>query len=250
MKTRPLRFVEIDNGVSEDQSSNSAEHIDEVPDDYMHWLLISPATPLPNGDVDNQFEGPMTGRFKVVRTNLTQREHESLLQKGWQCTFAGHGAEGERVALWLREDATRGDRAHIMWVPHENHEEDEDDVEYQPMPRAARRLAQQPRSHRSEEDRARIQRQLDEDYLDYSPLERASKLMLGVPEAVQSGTEAVQSGTELSNHQSQPPDHPCERMAAPTEHEGQDPECEKRGGEHSRVCAPSGGTVDVNTPRL
>ena len=82
-------------------------------------------------------------------------------------------------------------------------------------------MARSPRSYRSEEDRARIQRQLDEDYLDYSPLERASQLMFGVPEAVQNGTESVQSGTELSNHQSQPPDHPCERMAAPAEQEGQ-----------------------------
>ena len=82
---KPLRFVEIDNGVSEDQSSSSVEHIDEVPDDHMHWLLVSPSAPLPNGDVDNKFEGPMRGRFKVVRSNLTQREQESLLQKGWQC---------------------------------------------------------------------------------------------------------------------------------------------------------------------
>jgi hypothetical protein len=139
----------------------------------------------------------MRGRFKVVRSNLTQREQESLLQKGWQCTFAGYGAEGKREALRLREDATRNDRAHIMWVPHEDDDEEEDDVEYQPMPRAARRLARSPRSYRSEEERARIQQQLNEDYLDYSPLERASQLMFGVQEAVQSGTEAVQSGTEL-----------------------------------------------------
>jgi hypothetical protein len=195
--SRPrLRLAEIDNEASEDQSTSSVEHIDEVPDDHMHWLLVSPTAPLPNGDIDNHFEGPMYGRFKVVRTNLTQREHESLLQKGWQCTFAGHGTEGERAALELREDATRGDRAHIMWVPHVDHDEEEDDVGYQPMPRAARRLARPPRSYRSEEDRARIRRQLDEDYLDYSPFERASQLMFDVPGAVQNGTETVQSGTE------------------------------------------------------
>ena len=159
----------------------------------------------------------MKGRFKVVRSNLTQREQESLLQKGWQCTFAGYGAEGKEEALRMREEATSKDRAHIMWVPLEDDGEEEDDADYQPMPRAARRLARPPRSYRSVEERARIQQQLNEDYLDYSPLERASQLLFGV----QSGTEEVQSGTELSNHQSQPHDHPCERMAAPAEQEGQ-----------------------------
>ena len=214
---KPLRFVEVDNGVSEDQSTSSVEHFDEVPDDHMHWLLVSPAAPLPNGDVDNKFEGPMKGRFKVVRSNLTQREQESLLQKGWQCTFAGYGAEGKEEALRMREEATSKDRAHIMWVPLEDDGEEEDDAEFRPMPRAARRLARPPRSYRSVEERARIQQQLNEDYLDYSPLERASQLLFGV----QSGTEEVQSGTELSDRQSQPHDHPCERMAAPAEQEGQ-----------------------------
>jgi hypothetical protein len=84
----------------------------------MHWLLVSPEAPLPNGDVDNQFEGPMAGRFKVIRTNVTQREQEFLLQKGWELTFAGHGAAGECEAQRLRTEATRDDHAHIMWVQH------------------------------------------------------------------------------------------------------------------------------------
>ena len=71
VNTRPLRLVEVENGMSEDQSTSSVEHIDEVPDDHMHWLLVSPEAPLPNGDVDNTFEGPMKGRFKVIKVNVT-----------------------------------------------------------------------------------------------------------------------------------------------------------------------------------
>ena len=75
------------------------------------------------------------------------------------------------------------------------HDKDSDDGgEYDGllMPRVARRLARPPRNYRSEEDRARIQRQLDEHY---SPLERASQHMFDVSGEVQNSTEVVQSGT-------------------------------------------------------
>ena len=89
VSARPLRLVEVDNVMSEDQSTSSVEHIGEVPDNHMHWLLVSPQAPLPNGDVDNKFEGPMKGRFKVIKVNVTQREQEHLLQKGWGADVRG-----------------------------------------------------------------------------------------------------------------------------------------------------------------
>ena len=60
------------------------------------------------------------------------------------------------------------------------------------------------------------------------------------------------SSSHEDSHGRQPSGHPDEDAVdqALQEDEGQDPKREKCGGEHSRVCAPPSGTVDVNDPRL
>ena len=67
---------------------------DSNPAENTHHLLISPAFDVPNGD----FDGPLQGRFKLVKRNLDQGHQQQLELHGWVVTSAGTGVQGSAEA--------------------------------------------------------------------------------------------------------------------------------------------------------
>ena len=70
-----------------------------------YHLLVSPAFEVPNGD----FDGPLQGRFKLVKRDLDQQHQQQLEQNGWVVTSAGTGVQGSAKAQSMRMAATYAD---------------------------------------------------------------------------------------------------------------------------------------------
>ena len=80
-----------------------------------YHLLVSPAFDVPNGD----FDGPLQGRFKLVKRDLDQQHQQQLEQNGWVVTSAGTGVQGSAEAQSMRMAATEHDTKNVVFIPKE-----------------------------------------------------------------------------------------------------------------------------------
>jgi hypothetical protein len=78
-----------------------------------YHLLVSPAFDVPNGD----FDGPLQGRFKLVKRDLDQQHHLQLEQHGWEVTPAGNGLLGSANAQAMRQAATQNNTRNVVFIP-------------------------------------------------------------------------------------------------------------------------------------
>ena len=78
-----------------------------------YHLLVSPAFDVPNGD----FDGPLQGKFKLVKRDLDPQHQLQLETHGWEVTSAGSGLLGSAKSQAMRQAATQNDTKNIVFIP-------------------------------------------------------------------------------------------------------------------------------------